>query len=671
MPELTELTEAPGSLTDVQQTQPKGGRFRALLIAPGWGSSGYYSEAVLQSDGPKAWPAGTQMYLDHPTIEERIERPERSVRDLASRIVTDPVWEPGRGLVAEVQVYPQWQDLLNEEFAKGIGLSIRAHGRTEYGEAEGRQGPIVESIEEGLSVDWVTRAGAGGRVLELIESARAAGDELVEAVSDKPWSDFSAADYTIEQWRAACLIKPDEASDNKSDYSLPVKEPGGALNRNAVHAAAGAHGVGAVKGVSAEKKTAAAKALVGLYKNQLKEDPPAGLLKAAGMAQEEAAATGAASLVEGRNVGAWLESRIHAEFTDLADDMYGGGRVTRDERIALSSAIGDALDAFTKSVTAAAPQLYQRDLWDGPPEDTADVSESRRTLREAHGMTAGDLSTALSRAVKETYGAKDTYTWVRDNTDDWVVFSIEDPTDCVLYQQPYTVEEKTQAVMLTGDAVEVTQRTTYVPTGQEPTGQTAGGDGLTENAPGIQPDPTKEEQEGTMPELTEAEARALTEGRDTALAERDQARADLAEANTALAEARRETARLRATDAARPIATKILDESDLPAVSRTRALNEAMRAVPLTDKDTLDEDAFKSVVEEAVKAEQAFLAGLEEASGAGRVRGHGSNGAAGWSGRSDERSLEEANAARKELVETYKRRGMSDEAAERAAAGRY
>src|SRR5436190_7521414 len=92
------------------------------------------------------------------------------------------------------------------------------------------------------------------------EVARAVAEATV---SDTPWSKFSQADYTPEQWRRACLIDTGQgAPDSKDRYRLPVREPTGVLNRNAVHAAAGGHGVGAVKGVSADKKRAAARALI-------------------------------------------------------------------------------------------------------------------------------------------------------------------------------------------------------------------------------------------------------------------------------------------------------------------------------------------------------------------------------------------------------------------------
>jgi HK97 family phage prohead protease len=100
------------------------------------------------------------------------------------------------------------------------------------------------------------------------------------AVSDKPW-DFPQSAYSPEQWRAAALIDTGEGDpDSKDRFKLPVKEPDGAVNRNGVHAAAGR--IHAVEGVSAEIKAAAARKLVKLYKNELKETPPDALVELAG-----------------------------------------------------------------------------------------------------------------------------------------------------------------------------------------------------------------------------------------------------------------------------------------------------------------------------------------------------------------------------------------------------
>jgi hypothetical protein len=71
---------------------------------------------------------------------------------------------------------------------------------------------------------------------------------------------------------------------------------------------------------------------------------------------------------EAANLGAWLESRLHLALTTYADDMYGDGQLTREERIVLSGAIGDGLQAWTARVEADAPQLFERDRWSSAPD---------------------------------------------------------------------------------------------------------------------------------------------------------------------------------------------------------------------------------------------------------------------------------------------------------------
>ncbi|HET7398986.1 MAG TPA: hypothetical protein VFJ94_10735 [Intrasporangium sp.] len=153
----------------------KSGRLKVGLITPGWGSSGYYSPKVLENAAAaKVFPAGTQMFLDHETEAEKYERPERSVRDLAAVLTEDATWDGGQ-LVAEAQVFGPYVDLLaDEQFASAIGVSIRAYADTTIGEAEGKKGRIITELTEALSADFVTKAGRGGQILQVLESARPA-----------------------------------------------------------------------------------------------------------------------------------------------------------------------------------------------------------------------------------------------------------------------------------------------------------------------------------------------------------------------------------------------------------------------------------------------------------------------------------------------------------------
>ena len=95
-------------------------------------------------------------------------------------------------------------------------------------------------------------------------------EAIEEFVSDKPWSDFTAADYSDDQWYSACVLHKNGSSRAKSDNGLPIKEPGGALNRNGVHAAAARFNQ---VDAPPEAKASAKRALRGAY-SQIGEEPP-------------------------------------------------------------------------------------------------------------------------------------------------------------------------------------------------------------------------------------------------------------------------------------------------------------------------------------------------------------------------------------------------------------
>jgi hypothetical protein len=159
------------TLAEATRGAPTGKRMQVRLINSGWGSSGYYSPKVLaEAAGRQVFPAGLHMYLDHPSATEQHDRPERSVRDLAAVLATPATYTDG-ALYAEAHVFPPYRQVL-AEMADHIGVSIRAVGQAESGEADGRTGPIITSLDEARSADFVTHAGRGGQIVALLESAR-------------------------------------------------------------------------------------------------------------------------------------------------------------------------------------------------------------------------------------------------------------------------------------------------------------------------------------------------------------------------------------------------------------------------------------------------------------------------------------------------------------------
>jgi hypothetical protein len=171
----------------VERAVRKDGSFKVKLIQPGWGSSGYYSAEVLKRDGPAVFPKGTKMYWDHPTVTEAKERPERSLKDLAAELTSAATYAEngpdGPGLYAEGKGFGAFTGSI-EELAPHIGSSIRAWGKAKAGVAEGRKGKVIEALTPSpeTSVDFVTQAGAGGKVLQLFEAARgrAVSESLTE-----------------------------------------------------------------------------------------------------------------------------------------------------------------------------------------------------------------------------------------------------------------------------------------------------------------------------------------------------------------------------------------------------------------------------------------------------------------------------------------------------------
>lgn len=186
-----QLAESVGTLLEapVSSGSKFGKRWRAKVIEAGQGSSAYYPERVLE-DYASVFRAGTHVYIDHPTLSEEFERPERSVADLIGKLATDAVYEDG-ALYAEVEFYERFAPIIME-MAGDVGLSIRALGTAEEGD-DGT--PILTSFVEVLSVDVVTRAGAGGALIEMLESARPG----TPGKTDREAQDISTKENTMTE----------------------------------------------------------------------------------------------------------------------------------------------------------------------------------------------------------------------------------------------------------------------------------------------------------------------------------------------------------------------------------------------------------------------------------------------------------------------------------------
>ena len=146
------------------------GRWKAVLITPGQGSSGYYSEDVLRTYGPIALRKGAKSFVTH----NRHENGEPDPFQMWGFLTEDAHYEEGVGLVGEIEVLPSWRERV-EEVAPHVALSVYVAGETD---GDGNVISFVEDAQNG--VDMVVYPGRPGSSLveQMLESARADSEKL-------------------------------------------------------------------------------------------------------------------------------------------------------------------------------------------------------------------------------------------------------------------------------------------------------------------------------------------------------------------------------------------------------------------------------------------------------------------------------------------------------------
>lgn len=375
------------------------------------------------------------------------------------------------------------------------------------------------------------------------------------------------------------------------------------------------------------------------------------------------------SVGEASSIGARIEARLHTDWTVYADGLYADGRLTRKERITLSSAVGDALAAYTARVERDAPDVYRRDLWDDLPEPTA----ADEALRVTEAPT-DETRSALANAIRAAYTDADakTWAWLRDFDPDrsvcWFEVHNEDGGAC--WQQTYQVGDDGQAT-LTGDRVEVVARTVYQPiSSSSGTGEavsaaastaTAVTEHVTDGAPPTAPNPPTEgdpEMSGTQTGAPPVQAGTATVA-DTPPANTTEAAAPAQEAprtdpqvtqaleaiTTQLATMQErlaaETARADRRDAenqalrnnaraseAVTAALRAAEHSDVAGQIGPRVSARVLANVPTTSEGGVDEAALTEAIAAAITDEATYVrtarAEALEAAGVGVPRGLGS-----------------------------------------------
>lgn len=159
--------------------EPTGSLVAVTIITPGKGSSGTYPPETIKklADSP-IWDEPVHMYMNHATGVERNSRPEGDIRELAGVIDGRPVIDDSGALVGRAKIFPEYRDFIRER-APYIGVSINASGKMSPGKDR-----VIEEITQVDSVDFVTKAGRGGKITAVLESSREVdgmAENIVEA----------------------------------------------------------------------------------------------------------------------------------------------------------------------------------------------------------------------------------------------------------------------------------------------------------------------------------------------------------------------------------------------------------------------------------------------------------------------------------------------------------
>ncbi len=187
------LTFHPQLVESAASYDPQTRTAEVIVIEVGRGNARdkhYYGADTITQAAKDQVFEGAQAYADHPSLQEDIDRPERSVRDLFGYYYNTRVTEvrkpdgtrvPALAASLKIQAGADWaigliQEAIdyNKRFPTKtyVGISINADGDVSPAIVDNEQVNYVHRITEAFSADMVTKPARGGKFLALVESDR-------------------------------------------------------------------------------------------------------------------------------------------------------------------------------------------------------------------------------------------------------------------------------------------------------------------------------------------------------------------------------------------------------------------------------------------------------------------------------------------------------------------
>ena len=190
-------------------------RLNVKVIRPGWGNkrdNNFYPAEMLKQNAIRF--IGAKMYeTDH-------RDDQKTTRTWVSTVEKISGFDADGAPIAQVAVHdPNFaeriKNLHEANMLEKMECSIMGSASGMKFEKDGRRGRLIEGINSIESVDWVTRAGAGGHAVNLIENE---GEHKMEQDDKKP----DTMDTSAEEPTA--LPNLEEASIQEQDQEKPELE---------------------------------------------------------------------------------------------------------------------------------------------------------------------------------------------------------------------------------------------------------------------------------------------------------------------------------------------------------------------------------------------------------------------------------------------------------------
>ncbi len=250
---------------------PDTGELEVIIIEAGTNEHKmrHYPISTIQEAAPMF--KGMKMYINHQTAAEEAARPERDLRDWASTIVES--WADGAKAKGKVAIHNEWlrESMKDPIFRANVGLSINAGGKISYGKINGKEMQIVEKIIPArsngpASVDWVTEAGARGRVSRLLKESQTKEDKAME-LKEATFADLQRENPSLVAGIKESIIKDLKESEEGKKSAAELKEKNERLAKFELKEKQDAQGAK----IDTWLKENASKALPDVAKNRIKK----------------------------------------------------------------------------------------------------------------------------------------------------------------------------------------------------------------------------------------------------------------------------------------------------------------------------------------------------------------------------------------------------------------